>query len=121
MSNCALAPPKWSSLETVLNEIKEDIQKDQQIDQPPILVLASTESTCAQLIDLVKFGQQKFNWLRTQRFSELESKPFNVPEPENKPIWSPDLVALYDEQVLEMVNFYISYQFIIFTGQKAAY
>lgn len=102
-----------------MNEIKAEIEKDQEINHPPILVLSSTESTCAQLIDLVKFGQQKFNWLRSQRFSELESKPFNVSEPENKPIWAPDLVALYDEQIIEQVFFIylLKYHHI---GQKAA-
>jgi hypothetical protein len=89
----------------VLNEIKEDLAKSGSLtDQPPILVLASTESTCAQLIDLVKFGSRKLCWLRSSKFAEMESKPFNVVEPEGQPIWPPDFIALYDEQILEQVH-----------------
>lgn len=103
-----LVPPKWNSLETVLNEIKEDLTKNPLIDsteQSPILVLASNESTCSQLIDLVKFGSRKLCWIRSREFMDLESKPFNAPEPENKPLWPPHFVAFYDEQILEQVGF----------------
>lgn len=88
----------------VLNEIKEDLTKNPSSnDQAPVLILASNESTCAQLIDLAKFGSRKLCWIRSKQFSDLESKPFNVPEPTNEPIWPPDFVALYDEQILEQV------------------
>jgi len=97
-------PPKWKSLEMILNEIKDDLAKDPTVDltqQPPVLVLASNESTCAQLIDLAKFGSRKLCWLRSKRFAEMEEKSFNSPEPEGQPIWPSDFVALYDEQILE--------------------
>jgi hypothetical protein len=90
----------------VLNEIKEDLTKNPQIgsaDQSPVLVLASNESTCAQLIDLVKFGSRKLCWIRSMQFSKVESKPFNVAEPADQALWPPDFVALYDEQILEQV------------------
>lgn len=100
------APPKWNSLETVLNEIKEELTNNPTTDaneKPPVLVLAYNESTCAQLVDLVKFGSQKLCWIRSKQFMEMESKPFTVPQPENQPIWPPDFVAFYDDQILDKV------------------
>ena len=97
-----------------MNEIKEELKKSPaEADRPPVLVLASNESTCAQLIDLTKFGQRKLCWLQTKLLAEHTKKPFNVVEPDNQPIWPPHTVALYDEQVLsQVVSFFGTVRFM---------
>ncbi|KAI6172184.1 ERCC4 domain-containing protein [Aphelenchoides besseyi] len=99
-----VAPPKWKAFEAVLNEIKEGLAKSQPanfMDQPPILVLASNESTCSQLIELSKFGSNKLCWLQSKQYAEYVNRKYDVPEPLNEPLWPVDTIALYDEQILE--------------------
>ncbi|KAI6228275.1 ERCC4 domain-containing protein [Aphelenchoides besseyi] len=99
-----VAPPKWKAFEAVLNEIKEELAKSSPanfMDQPPILVLASNESTCSQLIELSKFGSNKLCWLQSKQYAEYVNRKYDVSEPLNEPLWPVDTIALYDEQILE--------------------
>ncbi|KAI6198278.1 ERCC4 domain-containing protein [Aphelenchoides fujianensis] len=98
-----VAPPKWKALESVLNEIKEDLAKhppSDPNDQAPVLVLASNEATCSQLIELTKFGSNKLCWIQSKLFAEYMKRSFGVAEPPAVSMWPPDSVANYDEQIL---------------------
>ena len=97
-------PPKWRALESVLAEIKEAHAKTSAesaaADPPPVLVLASNESTCSQLIDLVKFGRAKLSWQQTKLYAEYAKRSFSVREPADEPMWVPEIVTSYDQQTL---------------------
>ncbi|KAI1718544.1 DNA repair endonuclease XPF [Ditylenchus destructor] len=116
------APPKWSGLNSVLKELAVKIMRsrDEAASESPVLVLVSNEQTCRQLIDLVKFGEEKFCWMLTKgSYDGSRSGDFG-PEPETHPIWNPVNVCFYDDQLTENVcsfrNIFINFE--VFPGSS---
>uniref|UniRef100_A0A915DY22 DNA repair endonuclease XPF n=1 Tax=Ditylenchus dipsaci TaxID=166011 RepID=A0A915DY22_9BILA len=97
-------PAKWSGLNSVLEELASKILRRQQegdTTDSPVLVLVSNEQTCRQLIDLVKFGRDKFCWMLTKNSAGLKRSDDLAPQPLTKPMWNAVNIVFYDSQVNE--------------------
>ena len=71
-------------------------------------MIAANEETCQQLIDLVKFGPDKYCWLLAKVHVAIRNIEAALgPQPRISSIWNPHNVSFYDEQVEERVCGYI--------------
>jgi DNA excision repair protein ERCC-4 len=90
------SPPKWDALKTALCEIRLNyLDSDEKI-----LILSPSEECCRQLLDVIKFGDKKFQWMLTKAMMN-EKDPSKTPgrEPASTSYWNPDCLVLYDSQL----------------------
>uniref|UniRef100_A0A7E4ZY81 ERCC4 domain-containing protein n=1 Tax=Panagrellus redivivus TaxID=6233 RepID=A0A7E4ZY81_PANRE len=90
-------PPKWNALRTVLNELAE---KDLS-DNDKILLITPSDECSRQLVDVIKFGGPRFQWMLTKAMMAEKPNPGETPgkEPSERSWWNPNCVVLYDTQI----------------------
>ncbi|VDK25418.1 unnamed protein product, partial [Anisakis simplex] len=105
-------PPKWTALENVLQEIRNNGKNSQQSStssssctnssssiskgKTPILVLTESYEVSRQLRDLIKWGRKKFAWVqRCQIAEDLPSAKGAAKEPQSAPLWDPTQITLF--------------------------
>uniref|UniRef100_A0AC34PZY7 Uncharacterized protein n=1 Tax=Panagrolaimus sp. JU765 TaxID=591449 RepID=A0AC34PZY7_9BILA len=89
-------PPKWHTLKAALNEISQT----ELNDDDKVLLIAPTEDCCRQLVDVIKFGIDKFQFMLTKVFLR-DSEATQTPgmDPASKSFWNPDCIVLYNAQM----------------------
>uniref|UniRef100_A0A914YBF0 DNA repair endonuclease XPF n=1 Tax=Panagrolaimus superbus TaxID=310955 RepID=A0A914YBF0_9BILA len=106
------SPPKWDALKTALFEIKLNYLDSGMIIVCPsrdtvtnildekILILSPSEECCRQLLDVIKFGDKKFQWMLTKAMMN-EKDPSKTPgrEPASMSWWNSESIVLYDSQL----------------------
>ncbi|CAI4221402.1 unnamed protein product [Auanema sp. JU1783] len=86
-----MAPPKWDVLIDILKEIKNmQISSDRVGEEgPSVVVFASDDIVCRQLMDVVKHGKKFAEWVVCKELFITDR------EPPKDPVWDPNSTSMY--------------------------
>lgn len=92
-------PPKWDIFRSILEEVSGKLISDNS--DSPVLVLVSSYRLSRQLIDMVKFGSNRFAHILNNDITDIHRRESLSAAPLCAPHWNPVMVVHYDVELFE--------------------